>query len=152
MKFYHQFIFCHLIYGIHLYYNMSPSFLRHPIFILQKRAFRLIANKNVPTYLNPTQLLCIELNLLTLSDLAFYFSSVFCYKILHGISPSYIINDFSCTGHRFCFRDTHILHPPKHFFLIHMTTSFNNLHQHLRSSTILRTFKFALSKYLFSSN
>ena len=63
-----------------------------------------------------------------------------------------MINDFSCTGHRFCFRDTHILHPPKNFFLIHMTTSFNNLHQHLRSSTTLRTFKFALSKHLFLLN
>ena len=46
--FYYQFIYCHLINGIRLYANLTSSRCTNKIFLLQKRAFRLIANVQYP--------------------------------------------------------------------------------------------------------
>jgi len=47
--FYYQFIYYHLINGIHLYANLISSRCTNKIFLLQKRAFRIIANvQNIP--------------------------------------------------------------------------------------------------------
>ena len=45
-NFYYSFFFCHLIYGICISENLAPDYLLTRIFLLQKRAFRLIANVN----------------------------------------------------------------------------------------------------------
>ena len=43
ITFFYQFIFCHLIDGIHIYYYLAPKYVSDSI-LLQKRAFRIIAN------------------------------------------------------------------------------------------------------------
>ena len=55
IMFYHHFLFCHFIYGIHIYYGMTPLYITNPLYLLQKRAFRLIANfQSVPRHLVST--------------------------------------------------------------------------------------------------
>ena len=54
-NFYYNFFFCHLIYGIRIFGNLAPDYLLNRIFLLQKRAFRLIANVNhIPYHLIQT--------------------------------------------------------------------------------------------------
>ena len=85
---YHHFLFCHFIYGIHIYYGMTPHYITNPLYLLQKRAFRLIANfQSVPRHLVSTQDLARSLNLLLLPQLASYFTAIYAYKILKHQRP-----------------------------------------------------------------
>ena len=54
-NFYYNFFFCHLIYGIHIFGNLTPDYLLNRIFFLQQRAYCLIANVNrIPYHLIQT--------------------------------------------------------------------------------------------------
>ena len=51
----YNFFFSHLIYCIRIFINLAPDYLLNRIFLLQKRAFRLIANVNhIPYHLIQT--------------------------------------------------------------------------------------------------
>jgi hypothetical protein len=142
MTFYHHFIFCYLIYGIHIYYNLAPAHITNPIFLLQKRAFRLIAFVHfIPKHLISTQDLSRSLNLLPLPQLASYFSATYSYKILNMLAPCYICEQFSFNIHRFQMRDTHYLKPPSNNFLCNLSIIFNRLPQHIRSANNLKLFR-----------
>ena len=80
ITFYYQFIFCHLIYDIHIYYNLAPKYVSDSIFLLQKQAFRIIANiQHIP------------LNLISTSDLS---SSLKILPSWFAISLSFAIKIF----------------------------------------------------------
>ena len=90
--FYHHFIFCYLIYGIHIYYNIAPAHITNPLFLLHKRAFRLIAFVHfIQKHLISTQDLSRSLNLLPLPQLASYFSAIYGYEILNMLAPDYVV-------------------------------------------------------------
>ena len=149
--FYHQFIFCHLIYGIHIYYNLSPCYVTNPLFLLQKRSFRILAGvKKVPVHLISTKNLSSSLQLLPLPQLARYFTSIYCFKILNKLSPPFISNLFLNVNHSFSLRDKFLLHPPRNKFLIILSSEFNKLPLSLRSSTNLCSFKANLFQHLMS--
>ena len=44
--YYYNYIHSYLIYGVHLYYPLSPTLRTNPLFILQKKALRLICRSN----------------------------------------------------------------------------------------------------------
>ena len=143
IMFYHHFLFCHFIYGIHIYYGMTPLYITNPLFLLQKRAFRLMANfQSVPRHLVSTQDLARSLNLLPLPQLASYFTAIYGYKILKLVTPEYVYNQFLNQSHRFPIRDVNILKAPNdNNFLNRIAITFNNLPENIRSQTKYSSFK-----------
>ena len=150
LLFYYHFIFCHLTYGIHIYHSLSSAHLTNPLFVLQKRAFRLIAHvQNVPAHLISTRNLSLSLQLLPLPKLAKYFSSLYCFKILREMCPLFILKPFSRSRHRFHIRDSSLLHPPRNSFLVKISTDFNVLPSTLRSAHTFRIFKRETFRFYF---
>ena len=113
ITFYHQFIFCHLIYGIHIYYNISQKYVSDCFLLLQKHVFRIIANiQHIPFHLISTSDLSSLLNLLTLLFLFKHFTSVSGYRIFRGLSPKYFSDSFRASVNTsFSLRDNLKLHP-----------------------------------------
>ena len=144
ITFYYQFIFCHLIYGIHIYYNLAPKYVSDSIFLLQKRAFRIIANiQHIPFHLISTSDLSSSLNLLTLPFLSKHFTSVSGYRIFHGLSPKYFSDSFRDSVKKdFNLRDNLKLHPNNITMLDNaIASTFNNIPLHIRSSLNVKLFK-----------
>ena len=153
LLFYHQFIFCHFIYGIHLYYNLSPKYVVNDLFLLQKRAFRIIANLHrVPYYLVRTNDLSNSLQLMTLPTLNNYFTSIIGHKIFHNQCPAFLCDNFIFdTCHTFNFRDNYKLHTRSINFLDNVIpTTFNNVPLSFRKLSNLKLFKSRLSNLLMS--
>ena len=147
--FYFQFIYCYLIYGVHIYFNLAPSSISNQLFVLQKRAFRLVAGYNrIPYHLIPTNYIAKSLGLLPLPDLARYFTCVMCYKINHKLCPKYISDDFLEINHRFPLRSTNLLYPPNNSFLQKISLYFNDLPIELRSLCRFKHFKISLFNFL----
>ena len=113
ITFYYQFIFCHLIYGIHIYYNISQKYVSDCFLLLQKHVFRIIANiQHIPFHLISTSDLSSLLNLLTLLFLFKHFTSVSGYRIFRGLSPKYFSDSFRASVNTsFSLRDNLKLHP-----------------------------------------
>ena len=150
--FYYQFIHCHLIYGIHIYYGLSPSTFSNCIFLQQKRALRIIANVNhIPYYLIRTNDLCSQLRILPLPSLNLYFTCLYGYKVLNHLSPQYISNLFASYESRFPKRDQKLLLIPLDSLNHAVSTKFNNLPFLLRATDKLRTFKTNLLKHIFQT-
>ena len=81
ITFYYQFIFCHIIYGLHIYGNLSPRYVTDILFLLQKRSFRIIANiQHIPFSLISTNELSSALNLITLPFLIKHFFQLLAIK------------------------------------------------------------------------
>ena len=122
--------------------------------MLQKRAFRLIANfQSVPTHHHvSTQDLARLLNLLSLPQLASYFTAIYGYKISTLMTPEYVDNQFLNQSHRFPIRDVNILKAPNdNNFLNRIAIIFNSLPENIRSQTKFSSFK-TLSFRHFMSN
>lgn len=153
LLFYHQFIFCHFIYGIHLYYNLSPRYLTNDLFLLQKRAFRIIANlQHVPYRLIRTNEISESLNLMTLPVLSKYFTSIMGHKIFYRNCPTFLCDNFIFnTSNPFNFRDKHKLHSRSINVLDSVIAStFNNISLSLRMCAKIKKFKSLLSNSLTS--
>lgn len=77
--FYYQLFFCHVIYGLHIYWNLARRYVTDILFLLQKRAFRIIANiQHIPLSLILTKEPSSNFKLITLPSLIKHFSS---YKV-----------------------------------------------------------------------
>ena len=140
--FYYQFIFCHLIYGIHIYGNLSPCCFLNRMFLLQKRAFRLIMNNRLPNQLIRTENISQSLGLLIFPKLSKYFTSLLGFKILHKQCPRYINDYFETPTNRYEFRDTNILLPTLNYkFESIIASTFNNLPRKLRECATINNFK-----------
>ena len=78
-----QLFLLHLIYGIRIFGNLAPDYLLNRIFLLQRRAFRLIADVNhIPYRLIQTSDLQTSLNLLRFPQFASKFTCIFGYHVL----------------------------------------------------------------------
>ena len=147
-NFYYQYIFCHLIYGIRIYGNLAPHYLLNNLFLLQKRAFRLIANVNhIPYHLISTIDLYKSLDLVPFPSLVGQFTCLFGFHILHSLCPDFLIADFQHHQTRKSCRDTHILQYNSNMLNHRIITSFNALPIHLRYAAKLITFKHLLHIY-----
>ena len=144
-------IFCHLIYGICIYHNLSPDYATKSLYLQQKRALRIVADfHRLPCYLISTDILSKSLKLLKLPDLARYFTCILGFRIFHGTSPDFICASFDEAEHRFCFRDRFNLHTSKKHLESLISTTFNNLPLELRSLASFTTFKSSLYHYIMS--
>jgi hypothetical protein len=150
VRFYHNFIYSFLIYGIYIYYNLSSMSSTYKLYALQKSAFRIISNTHsLPRYLIPTKTLYATLGLLPLHSLANYFTCVIGFKILNKISPNYLYMDFFKYSCRFPSRDKFILKPPTDDLNVYIARSFNKLPLNLRSISKLKQFKKSCQDFLF---
>ena len=149
LLFYFHFIFCHLNFGIHMYFNFSPNYITNPLLILQKQCFRIIANVHyIPRHLISSSDLYNSLQLLPLHQLASYSTSLFGYKILHKKCPEFIHADFNVHTHRFPIRDIFLLRGNENFFHRNILRTFNSLPYDIRSAKSLSSFKDKLFKFL----
>ena len=122
------------------------------IFLLQKRALRIIGNVNhIPYYLIRTNDLCSQLRILPLPSLNLYFTCLYGYKVLNHLSPQYISNLFASYESRFPKRDQKLLLIPLDSLNHAVSTKFNNLPFLLRATDKLRTFKTNLLKHIFQT-
>ena len=97
-KFYYNFFFCHLIYGISLFENLAPNYLLNGIFLLQKRAFCLIATiATIPYHLIQTSDLPTLLNLVPFPQLPSKSTCIFGCHVLNSRFPYFSAEDFSFT-------------------------------------------------------
>ena len=150
-NFYFQYVFCHMIYGIRIYGNLSPQYILERIYLLQKRAFRLIANINhIPYHLVHTRDLHTSLGLIPFPLLAGHFTCIFGFQILHLIAPDFLLEGFIPASSKTFFRDKHLLHYHTDQLRQKITTTFNSLPIQIRSATKLTHFKQQLSKHFIS--
>jgi hypothetical protein len=153
LSFYYQFIHCHLIYGIDVYFPSSSDSLTNRIFLLQKSSMRTVfSNSNIPARFMSTDVISKSLNLLPYPKLATYFICIYGFKVLHKLCPPCLFQSFSSNAHRFSLRDTNIIHAPNSMYEVFIASSFNSLPRRLRETKTLLTFKHMLFKYLLHSN
>lgn len=149
--FYFQFIYCHLIYGIHIIGNLSCNNALNRLFLLQKRALRIIANVHyIPYYLIPTESITQSLQLLPLPKLVCYFTSIFAHKINNFLTPPFIYRGFKNTT-RFNFRDKHLLLYHTDNLRYKVSATYNSLPLHLRSKEKFSSFKTLLFNHILST-
>ena len=153
ITFYYQFIFCHIIYGLHIYGNLSPRYVTDILFLLQKRSFRIIANiQHIPFSLISTNELSSALNLITLPFLIKHFTSIAGYRIFQRQCPIYLIEPYCMQrGNNFNLRDSVKLHTTNTTLLDNsIATTFNHLPIHIRSCQSMSLFKRSSKLYLSS--
>ena len=79
---YFQFVYCHLINGIHVYGNLSNNNDLNKFFILQKWALHIIPIVHyIPFYFIPTDSITQSSKILPLPKLVYYFTLIFSKKI-----------------------------------------------------------------------
>jgi len=103
IKYYFNYIHPYLIYGIQLYYPLSPIKKTNPLFLLQKKALRLICkdhiNQDNQKYL-PTQFTTALTKVLPLPQLATYFTSLNGHNILNNKCPNYLSAPYTNPNNR----------------------------------------------------
>ena len=139
---YLNFIHPYFIYGIHIYYSLSPNRLTEPLFLLQKKALRLICRDSVKRPFQKTlstNIIAREANILPLPSLATYFTCLIGYNIFSGNCPPYLSALFATPQHRRSGRNQHKLPSSSaHNKLnLHVLKSFNSLPITLRNTTAI---------------
>ena len=107
---YYSFIYPYLTYCIEVWGSATQSRL-NPLFILQKKAIRIISQSG---YRDHTAPLFKKLHLLNLKNIYFYQIGIFMFKFHHGILPP-IFNDMFQTNtniHSYSTRQRNQLHVP----------------------------------------
>ena len=151
-QFYYQFIHCHLIQGIQIYYSLSPKYLRDSLYLCQKTAIRIIANVHfLPPVLSSTSSLCKQFSILPLPTLHKYFCSIYAYHIFIGNCPDYLSEIFVRQQHKYPVRNKYLMYNPSDHLNSSIVTIFNSLPKAIRSSNTTSTFKKRLIIY-FSTN
>ena len=124
----------------------------HRIFLLQKRAFRLIANVNhIPYHLIQTSDLQTSLNLVPFPQLASKFICIFGDHVLNSTCPDFSVEDFLFTHTTDSSRDKHLLQYHNDPLRHKIVTSFKALPYNKQSSSKLYTFK-RLFIYIFNTD
>jgi hypothetical protein len=155
-QFYQNFIHSYLIYGIYLYYPLSPKSHTDPLFLLQKQALRTICKKgnHTPCRTLSTKFTCHQANILPLPDLAKYFACITAHRILNNHSPPYILGLFNsqqCT--RYNTRNHRKLPSSQKYNKLNLfiVTSFNNLPKQIRTNNSYQSFKHCLKRHYLSN-
>ena len=133
---YHHIIICHIISGIQSYY------IRDDLFLLKKKAFRLICNiQIIPNHLVPTNELSGSLHLLHLPVLNIYFISITGHQLINKTCPPFMLEN-SNFSRIFNMRDMFKLDLTSNNFLVNMIAStFNNIPFNLCSILNYKLFK-----------
>jgi hypothetical protein len=136
--YYFNYINSYLIYGLHLYYPTTPANRTNALFLLQKRALRLICKdyngSSQPNRTLATKFTSETTKILPLPTLSLYFTCIAAYRIMRRLSPSYLVNTFSRQQIRPTTRHRHklpcsLLYNRLNHHLVH---SFNCLPEKLR--------------------
>ena len=148
--FYVNFIHSYLTYGIHIYYNLAPQKLTNDLFLLQKKALRLINRTRLKDRL-PTNQLCIATSILSLPKLATYFTSNFALHILTKRAPNYILQLFPSHQHNYSRRNLNTLPSSSLYNSLNrkIVTLFNSLPSQIRAITSTATIKRHLKNHFF---
>ena len=155
-QFYYNFIHSYLIYGLHLYYPMTPIKHTDILFKLQKRALRLICKDSASPDTQKTlstNFTTTLTNILPLPNLMLYFTSLSAHRILNGDCPSYLSLPFTNPDHphstRYQYR---LISSASHNKLnLHLLKTFNSLPIKLRSLS-LRPLKAQLKSHYLAPN
>ena len=154
--FYNACILPHFDFCINIWGNACELYTKK-LFIIQKRAARVIMNKSWDT---PSKPLFVKLGWLTFYQRYQYLSSVFLFKILNGMSPSYL-SCFKYSNARDGLRSTtdkklNIPKPRcelfKKSFVYSSILIWNSLPTNLRTSRSLNIFKKELHLFLLSQS
>ena len=153
-QYYYNFIHPYLMYGVHLYYPMSPARYTNPLYILQKKALRLICgNQSHQTKLNTlsTKLITDKTSTLPLPTLSLYFTCLSGFQINNHLCPAYLTKAYSQSLKSHVTRNQHKLPSSSNHnrLNLHILKSFNTLPKNLRLLS-LNSFKHSLKTYLFS--
>ena len=136
ITFYYHFL-SFVINDIHIFYNLAPKYASGSIFLLQKRAFRIIADiQHIPFHSILMSDLSSSLNLLTLPFLSKHINLVSGYRIFHRLSPKYFSDSFrGSVKTNFNLRDNLNLRPNNITVLDNIIAStVNDIPLHTRSS------------------
>jgi len=151
-QYYYNFIHSYMIYGLNLYYPLTPVSKTDTLYKLQKQGLRLICKDSViPNTCKTlsTQLVTSMTNILPLPKLSQYFTCLSAHKILNNNCPTYLSLMFPSATHAHSTRHQHKLtSSSKHNALnLHILKTFNNLSPRLRSLPF-SSFKRNLKSYL----
>ena len=155
--YYYNFIHSYLIYGLHVFYPTTPVKYTNTLFILQKKALRLICKDlNIPHknhHLPPTNLITSTTGVLPLSKLSHYFTCLTAHSILPDNCPKYLSYSFQTVNHSHKTRNRFKLPSAINHNKLNsnLLNSFNNLCTHLRTLP-LQSFKTKLKLHLLSSD
>jgi hypothetical protein len=147
--FYYNFIHSYLTYGIHIYFNLSPDKLTNELFLLQKKALRLILKVKLSDRWS-TRDLCFKLDILPLPALSNYFTALFAHLALTRRAPDYILSLFPTRSHTYSHRNLSTLPSSSAYNqLNHKTMSiFNSLPLKIHSINSSHTFKLHVKLHL----
>lgn len=151
--FYFNYIHAYLINGIHIYFPLTPFSRTNQLFMLQKKALRLIcADLRQSNKLLSTNLITGRTNVLPLPQLALYFTCLTAHRIKTGSCPPYLMNPFRPSTTKRLTRYQHKLPSSLHHNRLNLflTNSFNNLPTTLRSLQY-KLFKQKLKTFLMSN-
>ena len=93
LLFYYNFIHPHIISGLVLYYFSCPTSATNPIFMLQKRAMRIICLVRLSYRINSSTLFH-KCHVLPLPSLATYHAAILAHSIFRRTCPSYLLSHF----------------------------------------------------------
>ena len=149
IRFYNHFIHSHLLYGIEIYYPLTPCSKLKSLHTLQKKALKYALR--VPRRTS-TKRVTEDTQVLPLPQLATYSGCILAFKIHRKLCPPYLSNIFKPTTVKVSVttRDlnkipsSHDRSPLDHFTM----SSFNSLPQNLRAQKSLLTFKRKLKSHL----
>lgn len=140
--------YCNIIWGF------CKQHLLNRIFLLQKRAVRIICHK---PFLSPSRPLFLKLNILPISLLHDFQLCVFMYSYYHNLLPEIFCNIFQSNNdiHRYNTRtsaDTRVIYGHSSFsnsiFLCQGPTIWNKLPPKLKQCASLNSFKHHLKLHL----
>lgn len=154
-QFYYNFIHSYLIYGVHLYYPLSTATHTNPLFLLQKKALRLICKDAAKKYKHrmlPTALATTLTDILSLPKLSEYFASLTAFSIKNKTCPTYLSALFAIPHSTHSTRYQHKLpSSTSHNRLnLYIMNSFNSLPADLRGSPPT-SFRLNLKRHLMDS-
>lgn len=156
--YYYNFIHSYLIYGLHIFYPTTPSKYTNTLFILQKKALRLVCKDlKVKPPLNTQALLSTQFvtqvtGVLPLPKLSQYFTGITAHSILNNVCPEYLSNAFPALKHNHKTRNKFKLPSSLNHNKLNsnLLISFNSLSMDLRSLP-KSSFKHKLKSYLLTT-
>ena len=154
LLFYYNFMHPIILLGLPIYYFSSPSSLTQPIFLLQKKAIRLVTKTHLSDKVRSTSLF-IKCSVLPLPSLAVYHTAILGHSVLSKSCPPYLLSHFPSSGpsrsrptlNRHTLPSSHSYTKLENTFV----TSFNSLPRSIRSFSSSTSFKRSLKKHLLES-
>lgn len=155
--YYYNFIHAYLIYGLHIFFPTTPAKYTNTLFVLQKKALRLVCKElNLPQdnhCLPSTSLITSATGILPLPKLSQYFTCLTAHSILNNNCPEYLKDTFSYVKHDHKTRTRYKLpsNANHNKLSTNLLDSFNNLSSELRSVSSQSSFKKKLKSHLLST-